>query len=80
MPRVAVNRVQYLETDLYAYLIGQMRVRGISQAALGEMLGVSQQVISSKLRKKQLTTLELIEVLDILEVEGGVLVRLMGRG
>lgn len=80
MPRVAANRFQYLETDLYAYLIGQMKVRGISQAALGEKLGLSQQVISFKLRKRQLTTKELIEVLDILEVEGGVLVRLMGRG
>lgn len=80
MPRVAVNRFQYLETDLYAHLIGQMKVRGISQAALGEKLGVSQQVISFKLRKRQLTTKELIEVLDILEVEGGVLARLMGRG
>jgi transcriptional regulator with XRE-family HTH domain len=57
-----------------------MRVRGISQAALGEKLGLSQQVISFKLRKRQLTTKELIEVLDILEVEGGVLARLMGRG
>lgn len=80
MPRVAANKNKYLVNDLYAYLIGQMKVRGITQSELGEELGVTQQVMSSKLRKKQLSTLELIEVLDILEVDGGMLVKLMGRG
>lgn len=80
MPRVAVKKYEYQASDLYAYIIGQMKVRGISQEALGESLGVTQQVVSSKLRKKQLSTIELIEVLDILEVSGEMLATLMGRG
>ena len=79
MPRVAINRPAYLTNDLYAYLIGQMKVRGITQQSLGEQLGLSQQVISGKLKKKQLSTQELIIVLDILEVDGGMLAHLMGR-
>lgn len=79
MPRVAINKPAYLTNDLYAYLIGQMRVRGITQQSLGEQLGLSQQVISGKLKKKQLSTEELIRVLDILEVDGEMLAHLMGR-
>lgn len=79
MPRVAINKPAYLANDLYAYLIGQMKVRGITQQSLGEQLGLSQQVISGKLKKKQLSTEELIRVLDILEVDGGMLAHLMGR-
>ena len=79
MPRVAINRPAYLTNDLYAYLIGQMKVRGITQQSLGEQLGLSQQVVSGKLKKKQLSTQELIIVLDILEVDGGMLAHLMGR-
>lgn len=79
MPRVAINRPAYLTDDLYAYLIGQMKVRGITQQSLGEQLGLSQQVISGKLKKKQLSTQELIIVLDILEVDGRMLAHLMGR-
>ncbi len=79
MPRVAINKQAYLTNDLYAYLIGQMRVRGITQQSLGEQLGLSQQVISGKLKKKQLSTEELIRVLDILEVDGDMLAHLMGR-
>ena len=79
MPRGAINKPAYLTNDLYAYLIGQMRVRGITQQSLGEQLGLSQQVISGKLKKKQLSTEELIRVLDILEVDGEMLAHLMGR-
>ena len=79
MPRVVTKKYEYAVNDLYAYLIGQMKVRGVTQEALGEELGVTQQVISSKLRKRQLSTKELIEVLDILEVEGRMVAQLMGR-
>lgn len=69
MPRVAVNKYRYIVNDLYAYLIGQMKVKGYTQERLGEELGLTQQVISSKLRKQQLTTLELIQVIDILDLD-----------
>ena len=69
MPRVAVNKYRYIVNDLYAYLIGQMKVKGYTQERLGEELGLTQQVISSKLRKQQLTTLELIQIIDILEID-----------
>ena len=78
MPRVAINKHKYMVNDLYAYLIGQMRVKGVTQQDLGEKLGLTQQVISNKLRKQQLTTLELIEVIDVLEIGAEALSQMLG--
>ena len=78
MPRVATNKHKYMVNDLYAYLIGRMRVMGVTQSDLGEQLGLTQQVVSSKLRKQQLTTLEIIEVLDVLEVGAETIAQMLG--
>jgi transcriptional regulator with XRE-family HTH domain len=56
-----------------------MKATGITQRELGEQLGLSQQVVSFKLKNKQLTTEELIDTVNILGVEGGMLAKLFGR-
>jgi transcriptional regulator with XRE-family HTH domain len=78
MPRVNGKRIEYKDAGLYAYIIGQMKARGMTQRELGDMLGLSQQVTSAKLKRRGLTTKELIEVIEILEIDAATVGQLMG--
>jgi transcriptional regulator with XRE-family HTH domain len=78
MPRVNGKRIEYKDADLYAYIIGQMKARGMTQRELGELLGLSQQVTSAKLKRRGLTTKELIEVIEILDIDAATIGQLIG--
>ena len=78
MPRVNGKRIEYKNADLYAYIIGQMKARDMTQRELGDMLGLSQQVTSAKLKRRGLTTKELIEVIEILNIDAATIGQLMG--
>ena len=78
MPRVNGKRIEYKDADLYAYIIGQMKSRGMTQRELGELLGLSQQVTSAKLKRRGLTTKELIEVIEILNIDAATVGQLIG--
>lgn len=78
MPRVNGKRIEYKDADLYAYIIGQMKALGMTQKELGEMLGLSQQVTSAKLKRRGLTTKELIEVIEILDIDAATIGQLIG--
>lgn len=78
MPRVNGKRIEYKDADLYAYIIGQMKARDMTQKELGELLGLSQQVTSAKLKRRGLTTKELIEVVEILNIDAATIGQLMG--
>lgn len=78
MPRVNGKRIEYKDADLYAYIIGQMKARGMTQKELGDMLGLSQQVTSAKLKRRGLTTKELIEVIEILDIDAATVGQLIG--
>lgn len=78
MPRVNGKRIEYKNADLYAYIIGQMKARGMTQKELGDMLGLSQQVTSAKLKRRGLTTKELIEVIEILDIDAATVGQLIG--
>lgn len=78
MPRVNGKRIEYKNADLYAYIIGQMKARGMTQRELGDMLGLSQQVTSAKLKRRGLTTKELIEVIEILDIDAATIGQLIG--
>ena len=78
MPRVNGKRIEYKNADLYAYIIGQMKARSMTQKELGEMLGLSQQVTSAKLKRRGLTTKELIEVIEILDIDAATIGQLIG--
>ena len=78
MPRVNGKRIEYKDADLYAYIIGQMKARSMTQKELGELLGLSQQVTSAKLKRRGLTTKELIEVIEILDIDAATIGQLIG--
>lgn len=78
MPRVNGKRIEYKNADLYAYIIGQMKARGMTQKELGYVLGLSQQVTSAKLKRRGLTTKELIEVIEVLDIDAATIGQLMG--
>ena len=78
MPRVNGKRIEYKDADLYAYIIGQMKALDMTQRELGELLGLSQQVTSAKLKRRGLTTKELIEVIEILNIDAATVGQLIG--
>lgn len=78
MPRVSLKKTEYMTADLYAYIIGQMVTKGITQRELGEELGLSQQVTSSKLRRKALSTKELIATVNYLDIDAATIGQLIG--
>ena len=50
MPRVAINKKKYLQTDLREWMKGRMDTLGKNQAYMGEKLSMSQQSFGKRLR------------------------------
>ncbi len=67
MPRVHLKKKEYVAKDLTACISGKMYTQGIKQKDMGELLGVTQQAFSRKLRKCQFSYLELLEVFKKLD-------------
>ncbi|MCM1192920.1 MAG: hypothetical protein NC123_15570 [Butyrivibrio sp.] len=49
MPRVPLKKKEYMAADFAKWLIGEMRSRGLTQADMGELLGITQQAFNSRL-------------------------------
>ena len=52
MPRVFLNETDKLNNRLAAWVYGELKVNGISQRELAEELGISQQLLSYRLKNK----------------------------
>lgn len=62
MPRVHLNKKQYIASDFCGCIIGKMHMQGVKQKDMGELLGITQQAFGAKLRKCQFSYMELLEV------------------
>ena len=51
MPRVYLSEKERLSARLSRWVYGEMRIRRISQAALAEKMGITQQALSHKLKE-----------------------------
>lgn len=55
MPRVFLNEQDKLNSRLASWVYGELKVNGISQRELAEELGISQQLLSYRLKNKAIS-------------------------
>ena len=78
MPKVYITKQEKLNSDLSAWIYGQMKVRKISQTTMAERIGIRQQSFNRKLRTGNYTFQDLTTIFEILQPDEQTLIRLMG--
>lgn len=79
MPRIRQLADKYAMADWSAHIVGRMKTDKISQAKLGETLGVSQQAISKMLRKpEEITIRDLRTVCKVVNIDPIALLKAVG--
>lgn len=66
MPRVSIKKKDYKKTDLTKYIVGEMRVQGVSQCVLAEKLGITQPTLCYKIKNSVFSYGDLLEIFDLL--------------
>lgn len=51
MPRVAIKKKEYMIADLPGWITGRMYTKGLKRKDLADLLGITPQAFSSRLRK-----------------------------
>ena len=67
MPRVAINKQNYMLKDLSNWIIGRMRIMKKSQAYMGELLGISQVAFGKRIQKTSFDYSEMLVILKELQ-------------
>jgi len=67
MPRVKLNRKKDMDTDLYSWIQGEYKRHKMNQSQLGKELGISQQVVSKKIKNHDLSTYQLICIFSLFD-------------
>lgn len=77
MPRVAINKKKYLQTDLREWMKGRMDSLGKNQKYMGEKLNISQQAFGRRYRIGKFDNTQLYVIFKELEATGDEILRLM---
>ena len=77
MPRVAINKKKYLQTDLREWMKGRMDTLGKNQAYRGEKLSMSQQSFGKRLRNGNFNNVQLYVIFKELEATDEKILQLM---
>ena len=79
MPRIRQLADKYAMADWCSHLAGRMKTDGVTQAMLGETLGVSQQAVSKMLKRpEELSIRELRSVCKIVNIDPMALLKAVG--
>lgn len=79
MPRIKQLADKYAMADWCAHLAGRMKMDGVTQAKLGDALGVSQQAVSKMLKRPdELSIRELRNVCKIVNIDPAALLKAVG--
>lgn len=79
MPRIRQLADKYAMADWSAHLVGRMKTDGVTQAKLGETLGVSQQAVSKMMKHPEaLSIRELRNVCKIVNIDPAALLKAVG--
>lgn len=68
MPKIFLTREDALTNKLIVLIYGTMKLKGITHSYMGDILGISQQAFSKKLKKGNFSYLELVSIFDVLEI------------
>ena len=77
MPRGAINKKKYLQTDLREWMKGRMDTLGKNQAYMGEKLSMSQQSFGKRLRNGNFNNVQLYVIFKELEATDEKILQLM---
>lgn len=77
MPRVAINKKEYVLSDFSEWVIGRMNTLGYTQKHMGEQIGIGQSSFSEKLRNKRFTLADVLTILQVLKASDSEIIRLM---
>lgn len=67
--KIYITRTRRKLDRIADHIIGKMRRKKITQAQLGDRIGLSQQVLSKRLRTGKLTMADFLEIIEVLEDE-----------
>lgn len=77
MPRVCLTKQQKLNSELSAWVYGQMKVKNISQSKMADAIGIKQPSFNYKLKRGSFTFQDLTAIFSELEPDAETLMRLM---
>lgn len=79
MPKIYLSRKAKLNDRFVVWLTGQMSVKGISQKRLADVMEISQQALSKKIRAQQFSFTDFITIVEFFEPEVEDIAWLIGR-
>lgn len=77
MPRVSIKKQKYMETDLRNFIDSKMHRKRLTQADLGEKLGISQPAFSKRYNKSFFTYMQLAIIFKELEATDEEILKIM---
>ena len=69
MPRIKQYKEKYMAQDFSAWVIGQMFLRHLSQKDVAEVLSITQQALSKKLKTNKFDVSEVIKLFHLFETD-----------
>lgn len=78
MPKVYITKQEKLNSDLSAWIYGQMKVQKVSQTKMAKMIGIKQPSLNYKLKHGNFTFEDLAVIFGELKPDADTLSRLMG--
>ena len=79
MPRIRQLADKYAMVDWGSHLTGRIKLAGVTQAQLGEAMGVSQQMVSYMLKKpEEMSIRELRGVCKVIKIDPAALLKAVG--
>lgn len=78
MPRVAINRKKYIQSDFTKWLVGEIYGLGMKRYEFAEAIGMSGQLLSYKIKNNSFCMEDLICIFQYLGTEREEIGRLLG--
>lgn len=78
MPKTYITRQQKLNSDLSAWIYGNMKVQKVSQKELATRIGIKQPSLNYKLKHGNFSFADLTVIFGVLKPDADTLERLMG--
>ena len=78
MPKTFLTRQQKLNSDLAAWIYGQLKANKIPQQEIADQLGISHQAFNYKLKTQAFKFEDLVAVFRTLRPDNATIARLMG--
>ena len=79
MPKVYLSEQDKLNNRLTSWIYGEMKTQGMSQTELAKEMGISQQLLSYRLKHKLISFEDFVTIVKTFQPEDDDLLRLLGR-